>query len=258
MTLTATLLGVLIGAALGLLGGGGSILTVPIFVYVLGYGAKDAVAMSLAVVGITSLVGAVAHWRAAHVDLGAAALFGGAGMLGTWTGSRAAALVSGQVQMLVFAVVMLGAAILMVRRRPRIDEHAAVAGTRSARAIGVMLGSGVLVGLLTGLVGVGGGFLIVPALVLGGLPIRPAIGTSLLVIAANCAAGFAGYLGQVTLNWTSVGLVTAGTLPGIAGGTFAAQFVSQPMLRRAFATFLVLMAAFILYEHAAVVVSAVR
>ena len=108
---------------------------------------------------------------------------------------------------------------------------------------------GLVVGSLTGLVGVGGGFLIVPALVWGGLPMRDAVGTSLLVIAMNCVMGFYGYVGQVKIAWLSVALVTAGTMPGIATGTYAMRFVSQQALRRGFAVLLFGVAVYMLYRN---------
>src|SRR5512143_2307178 len=107
MIAAATSLGVLIGASLGLLGGGGSILTVPIFVYVLGFAPKDAIAMSLGVVGVTSIVGVAWHWRSGNVNVRTAALFGGAAMAGTWAGTRLAIYVPGTTQLLIFGFVML-------------------------------------------------------------------------------------------------------------------------------------------------------
>ena len=109
--------------------------------------------------------------------------------------------------------------------------------------------AGLLVGSLTGIVGVGGGFLIVPALVLMRMPLREAVGTSLLVITGTCVVGFLGYLGHVSLDWAAVALVAAGTLPGIAMGSYLHQFVPQSVLRRGFAVFLVVMAAFIFIEN---------
>jgi uncharacterized membrane protein YfcA len=105
-----------------------------------------------------------------------------------------------------------------------------------------------VVGLLTGLVGIGGGFLIVPALVWSGLAMRQATGTSLMAIAMNCAVGFFGYSGQVHIAWVPMALVAAGTIPGVATGTYAIQFISQDALRRAFAVFLVGLAAYMLYR----------
>lgn len=254
MTGLAIALGVMIGASLGLLGGGGSILTVPIFVYILGFPPKEAIAMSLAVVGVTSAVGAAGHWRAGNVNVRTGATFGAVAMAGTFAGTRLAAFLSGTTQLAIFGAVMLVAAAFMFRGR-RDDTPSRRHGSDTATSL-VML-EGLAVGLLTGLVGVGGGFLIVPALVLLALPMSTAVGTSLLIIAANCAAGFYGYLGQIHLTWTSMALVTAGTLPGIALGTWLHRFVSQAVLRRGFAIFLLLVAAFILYQNLGTVLAAI-
>lgn len=254
MTGLAIALGVMIGASLGLLGGGGSILTVPIFVYILGFPPKEAIAMSLAVVGVTSAVGAAGHWRAGNVNVRTGATFGAVAMAGTFAGTRLAAFLSGTTQLAIFGAVMLVAAAFMFRGR-RDDTSSRRHGSNTATSL-VML-EGLAVGLLTGLVGVGGGFLIVPALVLLALPMSTAVGTSLLIIAANCAAGFYGYLGQIHLTWTSMALVTAGTLPGIALGTWLHRFVSQAVLRRGFAIFLLLVAAFILYQNLGTVLAAI-
>jgi uncharacterized membrane protein YfcA len=246
-------LGVLIGLALGLLGGGGSILTVPIFVYVLGFGPKDAIAMSLAVVGATSAVGVAGHSRAGHVNWHVGLLFGAVAMLGTYFGTRLAALMSGAAQLALFAAVMLVAAMVMFRKANR---DVVRADAPPHRPLGRVVLQGVAVGMLTGLVGVGGGFLIVPALVLLALPMREAVGTSLLVIAMNCAIGFYGYLGLVHITWPSVVLLIAGTAPGIALGTYLIRFVSPDALRKGFAVFLVVIATYILYQNLATVLAA--
>jgi len=246
VTAVAIALGLVIGASLGLLGGGGSILTVPIFVYVLGFPPKEAIAMSLAVVGATSVVGVAGHWRAGNVNLRTGATFGAVAMIGTFAGTRLAAFLSGATQLLIFAIVMLVAAGFMFRGR---SEAASPGGHSRRAATALVVLEGLAVGLLTGLVGVGGGFLIVPALVLLALPMREAVGTSLLIIATNCAAGFYGYLGHVHFTWSSMALVTAGTLPGISIGTYLHRFVSQEALRRGFAVFLLMVAAFILYQN---------
>jgi len=140
---------------------------------------------------------------------------------------------------------MLVAAGYMLRGR-QADAGSPAAQTSAAVASTAI--RGLLVGSLTGLVGVGGGFLIVPALVWSGLPMRDAVGTSLLVIAMNCVMGFYGYVGQVKVAWLSVALVTAGTMPGIATGTYAMRFVSQQALRRGFAVLLFGVAAYMLYR----------
>jgi uncharacterized protein len=253
MFVSAIALGVVIGASLGLLGGGGSILTVPIFVYVLGFPPKEAIAMSLAVVGTTSAVGAATHWRAGNVNLRTGATFGAVAMAGTYAGTRLASFLSGATQLVIFGVVMLVAAAFMFRgRRAAAPTDAPGPGL----SIGLVVAEGVAVGLLTGLVGVGGGFLIVPALVLLGMPMRHAVGTSLLIIATNCVVGFYGYLGHVHLTWSSMALVTAGTLPGISIGTYVHRFVSPEGLRRGFAVFVLLVAGFILYQNLGTVMTA--
>ncbi len=246
MHLVGVGLGFVIGLSLGLLGGGGSILTVPIFVYVLGFGAKESIAMSLAVVGATSLVGAVNHSREGHVNVRVALIFGAIATIGTWVGTRVATRLSGAEQLAIFAAVMLVAAAAMIRgRRGEADSPAAATST----SLFITAIRGFVVGTLTGLVGVGGGFLIVPALVWGGLSMRDAVGTSLLVIAMNCVMGFYGYLGHVEIAWLSIALVTAGTMPGIVTGTYAMRFVSQQALRRGFAVLLFGLAIYMLYRN---------
>ena len=243
MHVAGVALGFLIGLSLGLLGGGGSILTVPIFVYILGFGAKESIAMSLAVVGTTSLVGAAGHWREGHVNIRVALIFGTIGTIGTFVGTRLATWLSGAEQLAIFATIMVVAAAVMLRGR-RTDAESRTTHTPAASALTAI--QGLVVGSLTGLVGVGGGFLIVPALVWGGLPMRDAVGTSLLVITMNCVMGFYGYVGQVKIAWLSVALVTAGTMPGIATGTYAIRFVSQQALRRGFAVLLFVVAVYML------------
>jgi uncharacterized protein len=270
MSLLGVALAAVIGLTLGLLGGGGSILTVPIFVYLLGYGAKEAIAMSLAVVGAVSLFGAASHWRAGNVNLRVALVFGGVAMVGTYAGARLAIHVSGAAQLALFAVVMLMAAFFMFRDRAAsspergIDEAPAGASRYAGRAVvggrgpgsmplGLIVAEGLAVGVLTGLVGVGGGFLIVPALVLlGGIPMKEAVGTSLLVIGMKSSTGFLGYLGQVEVPWGFMASFTAVAIAGILGGSYLVRFVRQEALKRAFAVFLVVMGGFILYQNRAV------
>jgi uncharacterized membrane protein YfcA len=241
--------GVLIGAALGLLGGGGSVLTVPIFVYLLGFAPKEAIAMSLAVVGATSAFGTASHWRAGNVNVRVAAVFGAVAMLGTLVGVRLARFVPGTTQLIIFGTVMLGAAAFMLRSRPPFDDDAANVSAESLASVLRVMPGGLLIGVLTGIVGVGGGFLIVPALVLLRMSLREAVGTSLLIISGTCIVGFLGYLGHVNVDWAAVALVAAGTLPGIAMGSYLHQYVPPPVLRRGFATLLVVIAAFILIEN---------
>lgn len=240
-----------IGLSLGILGGGGSILTVPIFVYVMGYTAKQSIAMSLVVVGATSLVGAIRHWRAGNFDFRAALVFGVLAMFGARLGAELSKLVPGVVQLALLGVVMLVAATMMLRRREAAAAlHAAPRGaTTAAATAGVGLG----VGMLTGFVGVGGGFLFVPSLVLfEDLPMKSAVGTSLFVIALSTAAGAFGYRGQVAVPWPVVAAFTLIAISGIFIGALVLRFVSPQALRRAFAYFLFVMAAFVLYQNRAV------
>ena len=243
MHLLSVALGFLIGLALGLLGGGGSILTVPVFVYVLGFGPKESIAMSLAVVGLTSLAGAAGHWRQGHVKIRVALIFGLVAMAGSYLGTRLARFLTGAEQLTIFGTVMLVAAAFMFRGRS--DE----APRRSPLPVAVTAAEGFVVGILTGLVGVGGGFVIVPSLVWAGLQMVDAIGTSLLVIAMNSAVGFYGYLGQVQIAWMPMALVMAGTLPGIATGAYATRFVPPRILRRIFAVLILCVAIYILIRR---------
>ena len=240
-------LAALVGLSLGLLGGGGSILTVPIFVYVLGFAAKPAIAMSLPVVGTTSLVGALGHWRAGNVDLRAALLFGGIAMIGAYAGARLAVFVPGDVQLIMLAVLMLAAAVSMLRSGRR--SAATGEPTTASPSFGLLAVIGLAVGLTTGLVGIGGGFLVVPALVvLGKVPMKQAVGTSLLVIAMNSAAGFAGYLGQVEIAWGFTAAFTAVAVAGIIAGTYLIRFVSPAALKRGFAVFLLVIGGLMLLQ----------
>lgn len=226
-------------------------LTVPILVYVFGFPMKAAVPMSLGVVGVTSAIGALRHRRDGTVRLPAALAFAPGAVAGTLLGTRLAALVSGRTQLVLFALVM-GAAALAMLRPPKVPAPGARPGhgpptlREAIRALPAGLG----VGVLTGLVGVGGGFLIVPALVLLlGLPIHQAVGTSLVVIAVNSAAGVAGYLGRVTLDWATMAGFTAIAIAGVLGGAALAPRVPAARLRRGFAVFLIAMAALILLQN---------
>jgi len=239
-------LAALIGLSLGLLGGGGSILTVPVLVYVLGYAAKPAIAISLPVVGVTSLVGAALHWRLGNVRLGTAGLFGVLAMVGAFAGAKLAAFVSGAVQLVLLAVVMVAAAASMLRG----GEAGAATGSADPARLPLLVPVALGVGVLTGLVGIGGGFLVVPALVLlARVPMREAVGTSLLVIAMNSASGFAGYLGTVDFDWRFLAGFTAAAVVGALAGTSLAARVPQEALKRGLAVFLLVIGGFVLYKN---------
>ncbi|HEX9186463.1 MAG TPA: sulfite exporter TauE/SafE family protein [Vicinamibacteria bacterium] len=242
--LLALALSTLIGLSLGLLGGGGSILALPVLVYVAGLDVHAAVGASLAVVGTTALVGGLAHARSGRVDLRAAALFGGAGMLGAPLGAQATHAVAPRVLLLLFAGLMLVVGGLMLR--------GGGAARRDARPHPVAVpAAGLGVGLLTGFLGVGGGFLIVPALtLLAGLEVHAAVGTSLLVIAASSAAGILAHLHQGEMPLGLTAAFTAAAAAGALAGVRLAASLEPERLRRAFAVFVVLVGLFLLAKNA--------
>ncbi len=238
---------VLIGLTLGLLGSGGSILTVPVLTYLVGRPDKLAIAESLAIVGTIALAGALPHLKAGRVHGRTVMLFGLPGLVGAFAGATAARWIPGAVQLLLFAVVMLAAAYAMLqgRRREAIAKSSPV----------TVAVAGLFVGVLTGLVGVGGGFLIVPALVmLVGLDMREAVATSLLIIALNSAVGFARYLGTLSSAGLHPDARLIGTFAligtaGVYAGSWVGKKVPQEGLRRGFAVFLVGMGLFILWRE---------
>ena len=235
-------LALLIGVSLGLLGGGGSILTVPVLHYVLGYEVKAAIPMSLVVVGLTSGFGALNHARSGAVRWRTALAFGPPAIVGAVLGAELGLQVDPAIQLTVFAVVMLAAAGAMLRR-----GNLAPSPPHRPRPLPFITLAGALVGVLTGFAGVGGGFLYVPALVvLGGLVMTDAIGTSLVLIVLSCMAGFLRYLGQVALDWQAVALFTAIAFLGVALGSRLVPHVSQRSLQRGFAFFLLAMGALVL------------
>jgi uncharacterized membrane protein YfcA/uncharacterized membrane protein YedE/YeeE len=243
MILTA-ILSALMGLTLGVFGGGGSILAVPLLVYVVGVSAKASIATSLLVVGATSAVCAVQHARAGHVRYKTAVVFGGVAMVGAYGGGMAAAFVSGSTLLWLFAAMMVVAGGAMMRR-PK-DAPAARDG-----AIWKIALEGLVVGAVTGLVGAGGGFLVVPALVLwGGLDMRAAVGTSTLVIAMKAFAGFAGHATHVAIDYQLAALVIAFASAGSLVGTALLRRLDPSRLRRAFGVFVIAMAAVIAYQEA--------
>lgn len=239
----AIALSLLIGLALGLLGGGGSILTVPIFIYLLGLEPKQAIATSLLVVGITSAVALLQHASAGNVRWRIGLLFGGFGMIGAFAGGKLAKELPSWLILTFFAVLMVGTAVAMLKGRRASAEGA-------PQALWKVGAEGLVVGVVTGLVGAGGGFLVVPALaILGGLPMRHAIGTSLLVISLKSFAGFAGYMSHVEVDYVLSAWITGAAVLGSLAGTQLGARLDQDALRRGFAYFVLVMAAFLLYQQ---------
>ena len=254
MFLLGILLSVLIGVSLGLFGGGGSILTVPLLVYVFGLEPKVAIASSLLIVGGASVSSAIQHARAGNVWPREGLVFGVASMLGALLGGRSSALLDGGLLLLLFAAMMLITAGAMWRGR-RDTGMRRVDGTRSRLHLA---SQGFAVGGFTGLVGAGGGFLIVPALALwAGLPMAAAVGTSLFVIVLKSLAGFLGYVSHVSIDPLLVAIVTGTAISGSFLGTRLARRVDPDHLRRAFAAFVMVLACLILRQEGTLVVETV-
>ncbi|MEU4266305.1 sulfite exporter TauE/SafE family protein [Streptomyces sp. NPDC025273] len=240
---------VLIGVSLGILGGGGSILTVPILVYLAGQESKEAIATSLFVVGVTSLVGLIPHARAHRVRWRTGLIFGAVSMVGAYGGGRLAEYIPGTVLLIAFALMMLATAVAMLRKGAGRKK----AGHKAAHAelpVKLVVVEGLVVGAVTGLVGSGGGFLVVPALaLLGGLPMSIAVGTSLLVIAMKSFSGLAGHLAGVQIDWGLALMVTAVAVVGSLIGSRFAGRIPQDTLRKAFGWFVVVMGVFVLSQQ---------
>ncbi|MGK3647232.1 sulfite exporter TauE/SafE family protein [Pseudarthrobacter enclensis] len=242
-------LSVVIGLSLGVLGGGGSILTVPILVYVAGFDAKEAIAASLFVVGVTSVVSVISHARGGRVMWRTGLIFGAAGMAGAFVGGLLGGHIPGQILLVAFAIMMVATSVAMLRGRKKNND--AGAPVKHELPLGRVLLDGAVVGLVTGLVGAGGGFLVVPALaLLGGLPMSVAVGTSLVVIAMKSFAGLAGYLTTVQLDWGTTLGVTAAAIVGSLIGSKLAGRIPETALRKAFGWFVLAMGTFVLIEQA--------
>lgn len=276
-------LGFLIGISLGALGGGGSILAVPVLVYAAGETPKQATTTSLLVVGLTALGGTVAHWRAGRVRFGAGLLFGLAGLGGSLLGTQLNQGVDENVLLLGFAVLMLVAAWRMwvsqgssekrdedfgpcpqpsdsgsidrvtrtatVTNQTTATRTATVAGrsTVTPAVVAKVLGAGTVVGLITGLFGVGGGFVVVPALVLAlGFDMAEAVGTSLLVITINAAVALTTRIGtSAAIDWPFAVPFTIAGLLGVSVGKNIADRVPTVILVRGFVGLLVVLAAYV-------------
>lgn len=228
------------GVVLGLLGGGGSVLTVPILVYVVGLAPRPAMATSLVVVGVTAVVALVPHARAGKVRFGAGLLFGAAGLAGALAGGQLGRVVPASGLMLLLAVLMLVMAAAMLRPRPGGGGEASGASSAGVRRTGLALASGLGVGVLTGLLGTGGGFMVVPALsLLGGFTMAEAVGTSLLVIALNSASGLLGALaaGAEVQPGLAAGMAAAASVGSLLGARLG-RGMSASGLKQAFAALL--------------------
>jgi uncharacterized membrane protein YfcA len=273
MTLVLNLaLGVLIGLSLGALGGGGSILTVPALVYVLSEPAQAATTESLVIVGLTSLVAAIGHARARNVRWSAGIVFGLTGVVASYAGTALNRHIDPNLLLLAFAGLIVVAAVAMLRRvrRPvtqRASVLASVGGVARGDATGDAVGpvgagirrgaitpavvpkmvtAGLVVGFLTGFFGVGGGFVIVPALVMAlGFDMPVAVGTSLLVIAINSAAALAARSASEAFHWSVIVPFTVAATMGSLAGKRVADQVSSGTLTKAFVTLLFAVAVYV-------------
>jgi uncharacterized membrane protein YfcA len=246
-------LSLLIGLLLGILGGGGSILTVPMLVYVLNIDPKSAIVTSLVVVGISSLIAIIPHARSKSVCWKSGFFFGLAGMGGAYGGGWLAAYCSGEMLMVLFGLVTLITGLAMLRGRQSVilNSPPGVGGAVCPAKVPYprVLFDGFFVGFLTGLVGVGGGFMIVPALaMLVRLPMHAAVGTSLLVIAMNAIAGLGGYASHVSIDLNLTAIVTGGAVIGAIIGGLLSKRISATVLRRLFGGFVLLVAGYVLSQ----------
>lgn len=241
-----------IGVSVGMLGAGGSILTVPLLGYVAGRPPREAIATSLVAVAITAAVAALMHARAGRVRWRTGLTFGLAGMVGAFAGGRVSAYLPERALMALFGTVMAAAALAMLRsgRARRGGPAGAKEPELRPRAMPVIAAQGAAVGSLTGMIGAGGGFIIVPALsLLARLPIHAAVGTSLMVIAMNASAGLAGHFGQASIDPVLTAAVAGAMVAGsFVGGRLAGRIEPQS-LRTGFGWFVIAVAVFVLAQQ---------
>lgn len=238
-------LGFGIGLALGLMGGGGSLLTVPALVYLVGQTPQSAVTTSLAIVGANSLMGASFHRSQGTLNWKVALFFGGAGMLVAYLAAGLSKMMPEAALLVAFALIMLVVGGLMLTR-----SNSESAEVFAPRPLPVVIASGAGVGLMTGILGIGGGFLIVPALVmLVGLPMQMAVGTSLIIIAMNSLAGFLGHAGDGSFNMTLTVIFTVAGLVGTFAGARLNKRLPAGRLQKVFAWFVIALALFLLYDN---------
>ena len=253
MTALGALLALLVGFVLGLLGGGGSVLTVPILIYALDVPVKPAIATSLCVVGLVAFIGFLSHARQRTVAVRVALIFGPFAVADAYAGARIARHIPAQAQLILFALVGLAGSAMMFRgtlRKSSAPEPGDYTFVGDRRTVVLLAVEGIGVGLLTGIIGVGGGFLIVPALVLvAKLPMRIAVGTSLLVITMNAMSGFAGYAGTVVIDWYLVAWFASIAAIGSVIGTVMSKRVPQRRLKQVFGLLLIVVSVYVLYRR---------
>lgn len=265
MQILGFVLAALVGISLGLIGGGGSILTVPILVYVMGVSPILATSYSLFIVGSTSTVGAFNNYRKGFVQIKTALLFGLASITTVFLTRKFIipaipkhiitignfALTENILTMVLFAILMLTASIAMIRNGNKKEEtDKTELNNRKKANFPKLLSYGIAIGFATGILGAGGGFLLIPTLVLlVGLPMKQAVGTSLLIIALNSLIGFTGDLGHFAMDWVFLGKITAIAVIGIFIGGHLSKKINGEKLKKTFGWFVLLMGIYILIKE---------
>jgi len=261
MEIIGYLASALIGISLGLIGGGGSILTVPVLVYLLDVNAVEATAYSLFIVGSTALVGAYPKYKQGLVNVKTAIIFGIPSIIAVFLTRKLLVpaiptelfsvggllITKSILMMLLFAVLMVFASVSMIK-----DQKVGSAKNNADQKFNypMILLEGAVVGMLTGLVGAGGGFLIIPALVLfTGLPMKEAVGTSLLIIAAKSLIGFTGDLGHFEMNWSLLIIVSSIAIAGIFLGNYLSLKIDGAKLKKGFGWFVLVMGVYIIIKE---------
>ena len=248
----------IVGLVLGLIGGGGSILTVPILVYLLGYNPIVATAYSLFVVGTTSLVGTFQKYRKGLVDVKTGLAFCFPSFIAVYLSRRYLvpgipdtlitlgdfAITKGMGIMIFFAVIMLFASYSMIKNKKEAIE------TSENQAYYKTFIQGLVIGTITGIIGAGGGFLYVPALVLwANIPMKKAVGTSLIIVTINSLIGFTGDIQTIEIDWVFLLTFTLISIIGIVIGVFLSKFISGKKLKKAFGFFTLIMAVYIIFKE---------
>lgn len=229
-----------------MLGGGGSIIAVPVLVYSFGLETKVAVGTSLAIVGLSSVLAAISHYKRDQLLVKTAILFGISGSIGSLFGAYAASFISDQVQLILFAFMMLLMAIIMLLRK---NKEAVTESSFQNAKLPLIFGAGIGAGILTGLLGVGGGFILVPALTLiVGLPFKKAVGTSLLIIGINSIVGAIAYGSYIKFG-LPVSMYAVGSLLAAPVAGYLAYYVKQDKLKIAFSSFLLILSVWMLIKE---------
>jgi uncharacterized membrane protein YfcA len=265
MHLFGFFLAALVGVSLGLIGGGGSILVVPILVYVIGINPLLATSYSLFIVGSASLVGAFNNYLKGLVNIKTALLFGLSSITTVFLTRKIILplvpaviirtehfqLTQSAATMILFSLLMLMASVAMIRDRKMVVDPQKPAPVTESRLAKLFL-YGVLIGLATGFLGAGGGFLLIPALVLiMKMPMKQAVGTSLLIIALNSLIGFIGAIGHFSINWKFLSIITLIAITGIFIGGFISKKINGDKLKKAFGWFVLAMAVYIIVKEVA-------